>query len=65
MRLGGGERITMRIVRRIYACACRMAGNSAEAEDLTQEAILDSVAQDPRQFRCDSLFFHLACTGLR
>src|SRR6266436_7783247 len=41
--------------RRIYALCLRMAGNSAEAEDLTQEAFL-TVLRKIQTFRGDSAF---------
>src|SRR5437588_807978 len=49
------ERIYRAHCRRIYALCLRMAGNSAEAEDLTQEAFL-TVLRKIQTFRGDSAF---------
>jgi RNA polymerase sigma-70 factor (ECF subfamily) len=49
------ERIYHAHCRRIYALCLRMAGNSAEAEDLTQEAFL-TVLRKIQTFRGDSAF---------
>ncbi len=49
------ERIYKLHSRRVYALCLRMAGNPAEAEDLTQEAFM-TVLRKIRTFRGDSAF---------
>jgi RNA polymerase sigma-70 factor (ECF subfamily) len=49
------ERIYRLHSRRVYALCLRMAGNAAEAEDLTQEAFL-TVLRKIQTFRGDSAF---------
>ena len=52
---GAFERIYELHCRRVYALCLRMAGNPAEAEDLTQEAFL-TVLRKIRTFRGESAF---------
>jgi len=42
--------------RRVYSLCLRMVGNTAEAEDLTQEAFLAALSQDRGPSRGESAF---------